>query len=219
MVDTFTYDAETVSNIIWTTTEGAWDYAITMTGTASGAVILDFGPETGGGMGLAIPQTDLIDNATSWWSSASGTYFTMVYEYDLSTLDEEITPMKMVITPGGFIRVFQYEDSTETGTPVFNKELVAFKDFPSGPNAGEPIRLTFQTVSGNVSANATTVQNAHLCKGAFISEDMVEDQIVTSIFDPSGRFFGFTMFDNEGFDYILRFGFGIKDDNYANPSP
>jgi hypothetical protein len=127
--------------------------------------------------------------------------------------------MKMVITTGGFIKVFEYEDSTDTGTPVFNKELVAFENFPSGPNAGEPIRLTFQTVSGNVSANAATVQNAHLCKGAFISEDDVEEQIVTSIFDSAGRFFGFTMFDDEGADYILRFGFGIKDENYANPAP
>ena len=216
-LDDFTYDEETESCIMWGSAVENWDEAITLTGTDSGSIILDFGPDMGGGMGLAVPQMD--DPADSeWWSSGAGTYFAMMYELDKGDGESSVNPMKLVITDTGRVKVYQYNDSIASGTPVFNQQLIAFENFNEGPN-DERIEDTFGTVSGNDEAVSSAVNNAHKCRGAFIAHDEEDDVIVTALIDPDGRFGGFTLFDDEEeeTDYILRFGFYIRDSGYTDP--
>jgi hypothetical protein len=221
-VDGLTYDAETMTNVIWNDGVGNWDGAIAVTGTASGALILDFGPSEGGGAGLAVPQTAAVDNLATFWPTVTGTYLTMVYGYS-NAGGEEIGPVKVVIYSDGSIDVYDYNDSTVTGTSFFDEplELTRVEDVPDGPVAEESISESFLYEAGNGSAASTVVQNAHLCKGAFIARyftggDYDFEQLIMMGFDPSGRFFGFTMFEwDEYYESLtIRFGLGIKDADY-----
>ena len=163
-------------------------------------------------MGLAIPQAD-----TSW-SQLAGTYFTLVYGFDRFTDAHEVSPMKIVIDSSGNCKVYPYDEKTDTGTPVFDQDFTAIGDFVGGPVALEDISDTFLRVSGCSSADSSVVQNAYLCKGGFIAQDAVENIVVVSGFDSSGRFLAFTMFDEEtgALDYRIKFGFGIRDTGYMN---
>ena len=65
------------------------------------------------------------------------------------------------------------------------------------------------------------VQGAHLGHGMFLSQQSVggHESVLSLIFDPAGRFFGFTMFEKAtgglSSDYRIRFGFGLKDAGYT----
>jgi len=219
-VDLMTHDSTSQANIMW---EGGhaddMDYAISIIGTRSGAAVLDFGPECGGGGGLVLPQTNAVDNPTTWWNTVRGTYFLLVYESDLDATERKVSVMKMVVDGAGKIEVFEMNANTSTATPVFDSTLVGVGSSDEGPN-GEPVRDTFLTVAGNAAATSVVVQNAHLCKGAFIAteEDGGESSVIMMAFDPQGRFCGLTGFfdepdsDNE----TIRFGFGIRDRGYSN---
>jgi hypothetical protein len=213
-VSDFTADAATSANILWTGTVGDMATAISMVGTASGAVIMDFGTDTGGGMGLAIPQ------ATMSFSQLAGTYFTLVYEFDQETDEQQISVMKTVIkSDPQSLEVYDFADKTDNpANAVFDQNFTAVGDLVGGPVGGEDISETFQRVSGCSAATSSIVRNAYTCNGAFVAQDLVEEITVVAQFDSTGRFFGFTMFDNETdeTDYIVRFGFGIRDTGYTN---
>jgi hypothetical protein len=215
-VDGFTADSATVSNIMWTGAIGDWAKAIAMVGTASGSVILDFGSDMGGGMGLAIPQASIS------WSAVAGTYFTMVYEFNQLTDESQVNPMKIVITSSGYCEVYPFDLKTDNpANAVFNRQFVALGSLLGGPlYPTETIAETFERVSGvdQPGVVSSVVQNAYTCNGTFVAEDPAEDQVVVAVCDSSGRFFGFTMFDEElsTDDYIIRFGCGIRDTGYTN---
>jgi len=76
------------------------------------------------------------------------------------------------------------------------------------------LNAIFQSYSGNALADSTVVQNAHLCPGVFVATDA--NWVITVSIDPLGNYFGFTMLDTALGNEIVRFGFGIKDDGYAN---
>jgi hypothetical protein len=209
----FTADSETSANILWTGTVGDMATAISMIGTASGAVILDFGADIGGGMGLAIPQ------ATMSFSQLAGTYFTLVYGFDQGTDEQTISPMKVVVKSDGNLEAYDFNDKTDNpANAVFDQDLTAVGAFVGGPVGGEDISETFQRISGCSGAASSVVQNAYTCNGSFVAQDLANDITVVAQFDSTGRFFGFTMFDNNtgATDYIIRFGLGIKDTGYTN---
>jgi hypothetical protein len=208
-VDSFTANTELVANTMWTGTVGDMNTAITLTGTASGANILDFGPDTGGGSGIAIPQSNVT------LSTAAGTYFLLVYDNNKASDTVTVTPMKLVISATSpHIKVFEYTENTESGTTTFSDDLTAIENLDASESPGtDPIKDDFSSTSGNSSASSTIVQNAHLCKGSFVAVET--DQVLNIMFDSTGSFCGFTMFDTTG-DDIIRFGFGIKDSGYTN---
>lgn len=210
-ISTFVENTELIANTMWTGTEGDMNTALTLTGTASGTNILDFGPGAGGGMGLAIPQSDVT------LATAAGTYFVLVYENDKTADTSTVQPMKVVISgTSPNIEVFQYSDNTSTATPVLSNDLTAIADLtaPESPN-GIAIKTQFATASGNAAAASAVVKSAHLCEGSFVAIDAGGNYVINLMFDSQGGFCGFSMFDTTGND-IIRFGFGIKDANYVN---
>jgi len=217
-IDSLVYHQESVSNIKWGGSVDDWTQAIAVTGTASGALVLDFGSATGGGMGLAVPQ------ATTSWSNLAGTYFTMVYEFDQETDERQVFPMKIVIKSVDsewHCQVYPYDVKTSNpANAVFNQPLDAIGTLDSGPYPGETIAETFLRVSDCASAASSIVQNGNLCNGSFIAMNETDEQVVVTTFDSTGRFLGFTMFDDdEGTpeaDYVVRFGLGIRDTGYTN---
>lgn len=212
-----TYDATTQSNTIWDAAHpGDRNYAITLAGTASGAAIMDFGPNMGGGGGLAIPQA----GTKAFQSAYTGTYFVIVYEYAKAGGTRRVMLVKTVFGADGSIRTYQHTDHTTTATPFFSQTLTAIEDVPgsNSPNNPEAITASFQNISGNAGAASSVVRNAHLCHGAFLAAS--SSQVAMIAFEEGGRFLGFTMFDNNNTvtatDDVVRFGFGIKDSGYSD---
>jgi hypothetical protein len=226
-IDALTWNAESNSFCIWNSGVDNWDDAVTVTGTASGALVLDWGPDAGGGGALAIPQTSAVDNLSTFWPTVEGTYLTMTYGYDSYWETADTGPVKVVIAGDGetgTLNAYDYDYNTTgggfLGEPV---PLERLEDFAGGPEyPTTTIMQSFQTVSGNALATSPVVKDAHKCRGAFIVQ--VGDSIIMVGFDPSGRYFGFTMFEDTGDGYYtVRFGVGIKDADYddtkAPPEP
>ena len=197
------------ANVIWNNGANNWQGALTMTGTESGMAILDFGPQMGGGGGIAVPQFETVN-----WAKVSGTYFTMVYSYDLSNQNRQVEPMKLVVNVSN-VKVFPFQENTLTGTPVFNQNMQPLYQLMNGPYTNEPIIRTFSNVSKIYQAvDQTDLGSAYQCKGVYIYA--TNDQVVCLILDESGRFIGFTGFFKTGSSYTIRFGLGIKDADYVN---
>ncbi|MBN2402654.1 MAG: hypothetical protein JXN64_09655 [Spirochaetes bacterium] len=210
-VNSFMYNPELVANTMWQGAVGDMNNAVTLTGTATGTNMLDFGPDVGGGgSGLAIPQSDIT------LAEAAGTYFLLCYENDQTSHSNSVNPMKLVISATGQqIKIFQYSDRTDTGIPGFSDSLTAVADLTAdeSPGGTTAIKDQYADISGNADASSAVVRNAHYCLGSFVAQET--DQVINIIFDPSGAFCGFTMFDTTGND-IIRFGFGVKDAGYVN---
>jgi len=218
-ISEFEENTELVANTMWTGTPDGMNNAITITGTDSGTNIMDFGPDAGGGMGLAIPQSDVT------LADAAGTYFVLCYESDKTTLGsetEDVRPIKVVLSTetGANIKVFSYDaDTSVPGDLMLQDTLTALEEIPAGESPGgvTPINQQFLGAAGNGGAVSDVVQNAHLCRGVFVASDETSGEwVITVSIDPLGNFFGFTMLDTAGSNEIVRFGFGIKDDGYAN---
>lgn len=209
-VSNFTYYSAELANVMWTGTVGDFSDAISVVGTPSGTYVMDFGPNVGGGMGLVVPQSDIS------LASVEGVYFVMVYEYNMTNGESGANPMKMVID-GGKLSVYIYDEDTNSAA-VWAEDLIAIAAANSGPT-DEPITNSFEIVASNNNAVSLVVQNAHECKGAFISfgtnASGDTNDVATMMFDPQGRFFGFTGFFKEVDGDVIRFGFGIKDANYS----
>jgi hypothetical protein len=127
-----------------------------------------------------------------------------------------------VVTSGGNVQAYDWEGPI-TDPALFDQALVDVSSYTGGPVSGDTISETYQTVSGNASAASSLVQQAHLCKGAFIAEKTSTNEIVVVMFDPIGRFLAFTMFKplaaDDGDltnDFEIRFGLGIKDAGYSD---
>jgi hypothetical protein len=212
-VDGFSANSAAGSLAMWTGTVGDWTRAINMTGTASGAVILDFGTNCGGGSGLAIPQTTSAANPSTWWTTVGGTYFTLIYEYDKQNNESSIQPMKIVIGSGGSVKVYQFTNHT-SDLAFFDETLTMLSNTTTNqsPATNYTLMQIMSNYSGNQNAASTVVQNAHQCMGSYMYT--TNDIVLFTMFDPSGRFMGFTMFDDTGSDYKIRFGLGIKDTGY-----
>jgi hypothetical protein len=212
-ISSFVENSELVANTMWTGTEGDMNTAMTLTGTQSGTNILDFGPGAGGGMGLAIPQSDVS------LATAAGTYFVLVYESNKTDDTSTVNPMKVVISNSSpQIKVFEYSADTSTATPILSNDLTAIADLSAAnsPN-GIAIKDQFATKSGNAGAASTVVKNAHECRGSFVAIGTTGDYVINVMFDSLGGLCGFSMFDNtNALVEIIRFGFGIKDANYVN---
>jgi hypothetical protein len=213
-----TYDSSTQSNTIWDSAHpNDRNYAITLVGTASGAAVMDFGPNMGGGGGLAIPQA----GTKAFQSAYTGTYFVIVYEYAKSGGTRSVQLVKTVFGADGSIRTYNYTDHTATATPFFSQSLTAIEDIAAGssPNNPELLTTSFRTISGNAGAASSVTQNAHLCHGSFVAAGT--NQVAMIAFEEQGRYLGFTMFENGGTpdvtsDDVVRFGFGIKDSDYSD---
>lgn len=227
-VDSFGTDSATKSLYFYSDGIPDWGHRVTLTGTQSGATILDFGPDAGGGSGLAIPQASSKD----WNPAYNGTYFMMVYEYsswsDSGPSDNgtSINPMKCVLsgTTTGYLEVFESNADTSTATPVFESSLTAIADLSADASPGPmPIIDQFGIISGmyDHSPDAAHLHDANECKGSFIASKEASGvhSIVFIMFDPQGRFGGFTMFEEQNDPpkhYAYRFGFTINDPNYSN---
>jgi len=226
-VDGFGTDALTKSLYFYSGGTEDWDHRVTLTGTKSGSTILDFGPDSGGGSGLAIPQA----SSKAWNANYEGTYFMMVYEYasyqDNGPSDNgtSVKPMKCVLESGGVLKV--YDNTGDTSKPehiVFQATLVPLADLDSSQSPGGTIAISdqfgFSSMLYDNSPDDPDLDNANQCFGAFIGQvDTSESfDVIMVMFDSDGRFGGFTMFTDvkSSYDYAYRFGFTIKDDNYSN---
>ena len=216
-IDALSWDAESNSYCIWNGEVGDWTQAMAVTGTASGALILDWGTSAGGGGALAVPQTSAVDNLSTFWQTVAGTYLTMTYGYDSNLETADTGPVKVVIVGDGdtgTLNAYDYDYKTTggglLGEPV---QLTRVEDFAGGPVPAEAINVSFATEAGNDAASSQVVKDAHKCQGAFIAQS--GNDIIMVGFDPSGRFFGFTMFEDIGDGlYKVRFGVGVKDADY-----
>jgi hypothetical protein len=219
-IDALTWNAESNSFCIWNNGVDNWDDAVTVTGTASGALILDWGPDAGGGGALAVPQTSAVDNLSTFWPTVEGTYLTMTYGYT-DGVGADTGPVKVVVHSDGSLDVYDYSDRTDTGTSFFEEPLALtrIENVTDGPVTDVAIWESFAIEAGNGVASSPVVQNAHKCQGAFIVQYIVPEEselLIMMAFDPTGRFFGFTMFEwiSSEERLAVRFGLGVKDSDY-----
>lgn len=213
-VTNFTYNSDAVSLTMWTGSVGDWTRAISMTGTASGAIILDFGTNCGGGSGLAFPQSSLAANPTTWWSTVGGTYFTVIYEYNSSNYQSSVNPIKINVGSGGRVRVYQFADHI-SDTPFFDQVMTMMSNAGTNqsPATTNTVCQLMTYFSENSNAVSSAVQNAHYALGSYLYAS--SGIVLYAMFDPEGRFMSFTMYEDMGGGYYtIRFGFGIKDSAY-----
>ncbi|MGE5559107.1 MAG: hypothetical protein ACM3WV_10960 [Bacillota bacterium] len=115
--------------------------------------------------------------------------------------------------------MFNFKDDTSTVTPFATGLLEDIETTEHGPG-GEPVAGVFKAASGCSGADSTVVQEAYKCRGMFLSINPYEgggEQVLLFMLDPSGRYLGFTCFENHAAaGYVYRFGFGIKDPDYSN---
>lgn len=189
----FTYDADLVAN-----TAGS----LTLIGTDSGDFILDRGP--GAGAGFALRQAA----AKEWQTAYNGTYFAFIYKNNAGA--QEVSPMKVVLSGGGFAA---YEPIS-AASPSLTGSFTDIETFPEGPcpPGGDPMTFAaqLQAISGCNGAEAAAVRNAYRCRGGFVAT--VDDRVVYLMLDPAGRYLCFASFE-EGTNHYA-FGFGIKDPEY-----
>lgn len=211
-LENMSYNSETVALVDWGGgSVGDYSNALSMVGTRSGAVVLDFGPERGGGAGIAIPQA-----SSTNFVPPEGTYLLLVYECPISNTNGNVEPTKFVVEPGGNVaKVFDLQTNTSTGTPVYEGYFAPIYSFPEGP-MGVPVAQTLSNASGISNANSSTIKGAYQALGAFVLTNTNENDIVFTMFDPNGNYMAFSAVCVGGDTTNILFGFGIKDPNYSD---
>lgn len=213
-VTNFTANSDAGSLTAWYGGVGDWSTALSMTGTPSGAVILDFGTNIGGGSGIAFPQSDLAADPAAWWSTVGGTYMTVIYEYNSQTAQTLIEPIKIKVESGGLVKVYQFTNHV-SDTPFLSETLtmISNANLAQSPCTNYTPMELLAHFAGNTNASSAVVQKAHYGLGSYLYTDI--SITLFAMFDPQGRFMSFNMFEDAGGGTnIIRFGFGIKDAGY-----
>lgn len=213
-VTNFTANAAAGSLTVWYNGVGDWPNALSIAGTPSGAVILDFGTNIGGGAGIAIPQSSLAADPVTWWNTVGGVYMTVIYEYNSQTAQSLIEPLKIQVGAGGLVKVFNFTNHVSVDPDISNYlTMISNADLAQSPcSAYTPMELLAH-FAGNTNASSAVVRDAHFGLGGYLYT--TNDVTLFAMFDPQGRFMSFNMFEDLGAgNYIIRFGFGIRDSSY-----
>lgn len=202
----------------WLGADGDWTRSVSLTGSPTGPIVVDFGTNNGGGSGLAIPQTTAVSNISDWWATVSGVYVSFAYEYDSKNNLVSIRPMKVQISTSGMVKLMEYTDHVK-GPSVFSHyvSMMATDDTSSSPKSDMTIKDLLKQNAKNDLADSEGVKNANLCLGSFIYS--AGNTVFNIVFDPAGQYLGYTMYEDKGSKkYTIRFGLGIKDSGYNDNS-
>ncbi len=199
------------SLVMWEEGVNNWGSANTFTGTTAGPIVIDFGPENGGGAGFAIEQADIetssTDGAEAWWNTVGGTYFLIEYDSEPA--------------PAGAVNYYKIEVSGAAGS--WNG-TVAVTDLATGTSEGsltiQPLQVALPDVLANVTLdNGTTVNPfsnavdpevaaAYKARGVF----KVVGEHTYIGFDPEGNYLAHGSDDG----VQVTFGLAIKDAGYED---
>ena len=187
------------SLVLWENGIDNWDAATTLTGTTAGVIVMDHGPEAGGGAGFAFPQITEND-PDLFWETAAGDYFLVGYNDD-----DGVEFYKCVVsqtTAGaweGVANVYSLDDST---SPLLTKTVV--------PLYSE-CRDDIEALADFSQAESETIQDGSDGQGLF-QENIADPNFIMS-FDPQGNYLGIVDLDTTG----AFFGIGVRDRNW-NPN-
>jgi hypothetical protein len=184
------------SLVLWENGIDNWDAATTLTGTTDGVIVLDHGPEAGGGAGFAFPQVTDAD-PDIFWQTAAGDYFIVGYNDDAGVEFYKCV-VYQTIAGGweGTANVYSLDGST---TPFLTKALVPL-------NGG--CRDDIEVLADFSQAESDMIRDASDGKGLF-QENIADPNFVVS-FDPDGNYLGIIDLDTTG----AFFGIGVKDPNW-----
>jgi hypothetical protein len=183
------------SLVLWENGVDNWDAATTLTGTTDGVIVMDHGPEAGGGAGFAFPQITETD-PDIFWQTAAGNYFIVGYNDD-----DGVEFYKCVVyqpTTGGWegiANVYSLDDST---TPLLTKAIVPLNS---------ECRDDIEVLAGFAQAEAERIKDASDGRGLF-QENIADPNFIMS-FDPEGHYLGIVDLDTTG----AFFGIGVRDCN------
>ena len=196
--------------------EDNWINATTLTGSASGALVLDHGPGeiAGGGAGFAFPQVTETD-PDAFWDTVEGSYLVTAYASfdDSENLVEFYRLKASQKVEGEWPGVFElyYPDEADY---IFQIPVCPLKS---------DITSDIHDTAGFSEAESEAVRNAASGRGIF-QEDS-EDPDFFLVFDPEGNYLlavkaghGTSSVDSfYDLNSITGYGLGIKDPNWAMP--
>lgn len=196
--------------------QGSWINATTLTGSASGALVLDHGPGdiAGGGAGFALPQVTETD-PDAFWDTVAGSYLVTAYaSFDGNEKVVEFYRCKVSQDVGGNwsgILGLYYPDEAE---PILQ--------IPICPLTSDRTS-EIDDIAAFSEAESETVQNAASGRGIFQEDSQEPDFFIT--FDPQGNYLLAVKAGHgkpsEGDIYdvgsVTGYGLGIKDPNWTLP--
>ena len=181
------------SLVLWENGFDNWAAATTLTGTAAGPVVMDHGPQAGGGAGFALPQVTETDPDT-FWSIVSGDYFLIYYD---KTIGVEFYKCTVDQTAAGSWAGQATIYSLEDDSVVRSVNITELQD--ASKNA-------IENLANFSNAQSAVVQNASDGKGIF-QEDVVDPDFIMA-FDPDGSYIGIADLASAAF------AVGIRDPNW-----
>jgi hypothetical protein len=181
--------------VLWENGVDNWQAATTLTGSTAGPVVLDHGPDAGGGAGFAIPQVTTTD-ADTFWNKAAGDYFLVRFldEGGVDYLKLETSQDSPGKWPGN-IKIYNLGNPI----PILETKIV---ELSSGTVSDIESNATFS------NAESTSVQNATQGKGVF--EQNSTNPMLHFAFDPKGNYVGVVNVNASE----PGFGLAIKDPNW-----
>lgn len=203
------------SLVMWENGVDIWADANTFTGTKAGPIVIDFGPNNGGGAGFAIEQADIdtssVNGADEWWNSVEGNYLLIEYDSD----DD----------PAGIVNYYHIEVNGTVNTWNGTISVTALNGTSEGPLTIQALQQAAPDILKNITldnedtaedeigtdpfqgAGSQNVADAYQGKGVFKVDG--EDTFIG--FDPDGRYLAYGSDDGDQ----VTFGLAIKDENYV----
>ena len=182
------------SLVLWENGADNWAAATTLTGTPSGALVMDHGPDAGGGAGFAFPQVTGTGPDT-FWSTVAGDYF--LIHYDDTNNVEFFKCVVAQTSPGSWPGTVNFY-SVETGNLVSGPVNVIQLESSN--------RTDVETLADFDAAQSSVVQDAEQGNGLFQEEGEDPDFFIS--FDPQGNYIGVVDLDGKAF------AIGVRDRNW-----
>lgn len=196
------------SLVLWENGRENWLAATTLTGSAEGPIVMDHGPEAGGGAGFAFPQATEED-PDKYWDKVEGDYFLIAYYYDGN--DRVVEYLRCFVSQKDFgswdgsLSLYNLE-----GYPVVESMNISLLD--------DEIAQEIHDTAGFNNAASPAVKEAGLGRGIF--QDNPEDPQFLVSFDPEGNYILGVKAASQTESLIAPvtgFGLGIRDRNWEAP--
>ena len=198
------------SLVLWENGEENWNAATTLTGSASGPVVLDHGPGAGGGAGFAFPQVTETD-ADAFWDTVGGDYFMIAYYSDGEQTVAEYYRCHVAQDGSG---PENWAGQLELYYPDSSESIVSIRIIP----LQQTIVTDIENSAGFSGAQSEAVQKAALGAGIFQESTTEPEFLIT--FDPNGDYLMGVKTGGSvgtGFDWVTGFGLGMRDRNWDVP--
>ncbi|MEJ2037614.1 MAG: hypothetical protein P8X55_01585 [Desulfosarcinaceae bacterium] len=193
------------SLVVWENGVDNWNAATTLTGSTSGPLVLDHGPDAGGGAGFALPQVTETD-PDAFWETVAGDYFLMAYvDTGIQAAAGHYRCTVRQNSAGQWDGQLALYDLHNLETPMVT--------IPAIVPLSQDIADEIDDYAAFTQAQSLTVQDTSLGRGVFQESGANPDYFIT--FDPNGNYIlGIKLGAEDG---ITGYGLAVRDRNWAVP--